>query len=152
MDVPGNPSYVLQYKAFGGSYDAPAGLYPLMIEATKADGHTSSTILEPSQQIELKFEDIYLVPGFDVPPGGTTGDGILDAPWEPVPPELANPQSGGSFNNLLRLKDLYDPLVFPTSGFKWKDILFNKDTLIGTYNMNTTTYNIEPEAIFTSLT
>jgi hypothetical protein len=145
LEVPGNPSYVLQYSSYGGSYSALPGTFPITIQATKSDGNPSSTILETEQQIEFKFEDIYLVPGFNVTSGGSLGDGVLDPPWEPV--SFVNPQSGGSFNKLLRLKDLYDPASFDTTTLTWKDILFQGNTLIGNYN-NTT--NIEPEAIFIS--
>jgi hypothetical protein len=148
-DTPaGNINYTLVFSRSQSTSDSSLKIQGLQ---TSGGGLGSPPLLN-GQEIEFKFEDIYLLPNMTGPGGDAAlGSGVLNQPFEPVNSAFADPVS--DFNNLLRLVDLYEPTAFDTNSITWKEILtgpVGNNAYLGSWTVqgSTTQVEIEPQAIF----
>jgi hypothetical protein len=137
----GNINYTLIFKRSQATSDSSLQIQGL----SNFSAPINTSPLDNGEQIEFKFEDIYLLPSM---PGGLNG---LDPPYEPVNSAYADPST--DFNNLLRLVDLYEPTAFDTNTKTWKELLtgpLGTNNILGSWTVTNEgpTFNIEPEAIF----
>jgi hypothetical protein len=142
----GNINYTLIFKRSTPTPDSSLQINGQLI----ASAPINTSPLGNGEQIEFKFEDIYLLPTMDGV--GAHGSGVLNQPYEPVNSAYANPLT--DFNNLLRLVDLYDPTAFDTNTRTWKELLtgpLGTNDYLGRWTATDGPpgpFDIEPQAIF----